>query len=98
MSVLDAYEDRRELLSCQGQALSGYDALSEFVAIAKAAREQVTTVPPPLANAIPDLLDALIDASAILDNWQAFAKHPDPSRLTAICMNARAAIAKAIGG
>ncbi|MFA5036959.1 MAG: hypothetical protein WC479_07270 [Candidatus Izemoplasmatales bacterium] len=36
--ILDAFEQQRPLLSCQGQAMDGYSALANFQAIAKEAR------------------------------------------------------------
>ena len=37
--TLDAYESKEPLFSCQGQAMDGYSALAQFIAIAKQARE-----------------------------------------------------------
>ena len=38
VDVLDAYEGKKPLLSCQGQAMDGYSALANFVSIAEEAR------------------------------------------------------------
>ena len=39
IKVLDAYEGKKALVSCQGQAMDGYTTLANFIEIAKEARE-----------------------------------------------------------
>lgn len=42
VSVLDAYDGQKPLISCQGQAMDGYSALANFVDIAKRARAVIS--------------------------------------------------------
>lgn len=42
VSVLDAYDGQKPLVSCQGQAMDGYSALANFVDIAKSARAVIS--------------------------------------------------------
>jgi hypothetical protein len=39
VKIIKAYDGGDALFSCQGQAMSGYAALAEFVSIARKARE-----------------------------------------------------------
>ena len=39
VKILDAYEGKSELFSCQGQGMDGYSALAEFVNLAKEAKK-----------------------------------------------------------
>ena len=39
VKIINAYEEKNSLLSCQGQGMDGYSALANFLSIAKKARE-----------------------------------------------------------